>query len=234
MYEREVLLLYKYSGIKSFPVDLEKIVYAIGYRMLSYQEVCQTQAELKAMLKVSADAYLVRSHKTIYYNDSVQSKQRKRFSVAHELGHIVLLTDDEDVADNFASALLAPRPIIFSRQLKTFDSIAKTFNVSTSAANRAVIDQIITPSNDDIAMIDYFGERSTCPWPFCLPSMKEDFPIQHSEIKPLPIFLDPPPNSKRKPTRAESRRAKEIARYQEYVEWRMSIDPAYRETHTIF
>ena len=167
MYESEILAIYKFSGINSFPVELESIVASIGYSLKTYQEVAKTKDKMIEMKKISGDAYTDRGRKIIYYNDSTAIPiGRKRFSIAHEIGHITLLTDDEEIANEYASNLLAPRPIIFARQLRTSTQISRAFRVTISAANNSLISPMYVPDESGFEIIDYFRERSSCPWPY--------------------------------------------------------------------
>ncbi len=86
----------------------------------------------------------------IVYNDSC-SKQRCRFTVAHELGHIFLghelekrnrltktfkqsLSYAEQEANIFASRLLAPACVIWALSLKTANEISSVCDISHTAA----------------------------------------------------------------------------------------------------
>lgn len=68
---------------------------------------------------------------------------RQRFTIAHELGHILLhhfnsnLSNEyiEKEANMFAIRLLAPTCIIKELNINTVDQLAKTFNISAEAAN---------------------------------------------------------------------------------------------------
>ena len=250
MYEKEILAVYRYAGIKTFPVDLGAIIGMIGYTLKTYQETAESPEQLKKMLRTSRDAYVVRTHKTIYLNDDVPYAGRKRFSIAHELGHLILVTDDEDAVNSFASNLLAPRPIIFARQLKTADQIAKTFGMSISAANNALIGPAYVPDDTGFEIIDYFGERFSCPWPH-----NTVIPLDRPAPKPvtLPIFesregaeptrtqkavLTPKQQERyaamrRKNQRARKRIQKELKKYQERADFLMEHDPEYGRDHTI-
>ncbi len=104
-------------------------------------------------LRPSEDAvsFLVRSSWYIVYDDSVSSTGRKRFTIAHELGHIFLghplklgfhartfSTDKPSVesnADIFASRLLAPACVLWALDLHTPEEISKACNISLSAAS---------------------------------------------------------------------------------------------------
>lgn len=165
MYEVEVLETYKFCGIKSFPVDCGKIAESIGYRIMSYQDKAEDRNQLIMMLKTSNDAYVDGQTKTILYNAAVNNERRIRFSIAHELGHIIMIEPtNEDVANNFASDLLAPRPIVFAEKLHTADEIAKYFHVSISAANNVILSMRKTKEYlQHYDMIDYFEMRWKCP-----------------------------------------------------------------------
>lgn len=74
--------------------------------------------------------------------DDTDSKQRKRFTVAHELGHILLKhdinciasKDTEHEANVFATRLLEPACVLWAINCITAKDIAKLCNVSLSAA----------------------------------------------------------------------------------------------------
>ena len=192
MFEKEVLALYKFAGIESFPVDIFTVITTLGYRLMTYREAAKNEIELRKMKLISGDAFVIRKLKIICYKDQVPSKNRIRFSLAHEVGHIVTLTDKEDVADAFAAAFLAPKSIIFARQITAAKKISETFGISVAAANNAVLDRAMAPTDDMLAMIDYFGERHNCPWPFNQPNpfVAKSAPVPakivHAEIKQFP------------------------------------------------
>jgi Zn-dependent peptidase ImmA (M78 family) len=81
----------------------------------------------------------------IYYNDSMP-RTRVRFSLAHELGHIVLghgdylVPENEAEANYFSSCLLAPRMAIHYSKCKNENDVAKIFNISSEAARYAFMD----------------------------------------------------------------------------------------------
>ena len=192
MFEKEILAIYKFAGITSFPIDIFAVITALGYKLLTYREIATDEIQLQKMKLISGDAFVIRKTKVICYNDQVLSKNRIRFSLAHEVGHIVMMSDDEDVADAFAAALLAPKSIVFARQIRTAKKISEVFKISVSSANISVLDRTMAPTEDMLAMIDYFGERHTCPWPFNQPdpfvakSAPVPVKIVHAEIKQFP------------------------------------------------
>lgn len=83
-----------------------------------------------------------KKHWIIYFNDA-KSEQTIRFTVAHELGHIILehLTDSKchDMEANcFARNLLAPVPIREEYNFKTADECSQCFDISELAAQVAL------------------------------------------------------------------------------------------------
>ena len=67
----------------------------------------------------------------IFYNDEIESKERKRFTIAHEIGHIVLKhkgfsTINEKEADTFAAQLLLPHCIL-AELVKRGKNITETY-----------------------------------------------------------------------------------------------------------
>ena len=162
MYEDKVFRTYWDNGIYEFPVDCEKIFRRIGYKIFTYKDVSNgDKAFLIRMMQVSGDAFIIREEKRMYVNDEVMPK-RRLFTLAHELGHIITGSDSEDVANDFASNLLAPRPIIYAKGLRTAEDISKFFRISISAANNAVIKDSYRPDPDGIRIIDFFSRYGIC------------------------------------------------------------------------
>ena len=84
---------------------------------------------------------------SIVYNDSIKSVGRKRFTIAHELAHIllghplafdkannVLDKEYEKDADSFAIRLLSPACVLWGLDLRIPDQIASTCQISRQAA----------------------------------------------------------------------------------------------------
>ena len=77
----------------------------------------------------------------ILYNDDGRSQERKRFTIAHELGHVMLRhTEESEVndaeADCFARNLLTPALYAQENNL-TFDKYPLLFGISKAAAHVA-------------------------------------------------------------------------------------------------
>lgn len=132
--------VYKKCNITSFPFDYKEVIRSYGYGCKSYSEVSEKLR--KMCLEISNDACII--DKTIFYNDRI-SHQRTMFTLMHELGHILLEhqtrnKEIEDEADLFASMILAPRILIHELNLRTADDIHDYFDISITAANRALTD----------------------------------------------------------------------------------------------
>lgn len=211
MYEREILEIYKYCGITSFPVDCQKIADKIGYQIRTYQETATTHEELVEMKKVSGDAYVVRKNKTIYMNDQVHER-RKLFTLAHELGHIILLSDDEMLANDFASQVLAPRPVVFAENLRTADEISSFFGLSVSAANNVIFEikfrsHPFFPKQSELDLLEYLGYRDKVPSLFI-------HAVHPDTGKRMPLMFDILQQPPKVPTKEEEQLKKKKIRSQ--------------------
>lgn len=87
-----VTTLLKSAGVSSAPVDLRNVTRACG---LSYEEVDYFPDDVDALI-VTSDG------RTVAVVNRNQSVTRRRFSLAHELGHFVL-HKDQSVLENAVS-----------------------------------------------------------------------------------------------------------------------------------
>jgi hypothetical protein len=116
-------LLARYKIIEP-PVDVERIAFREGLRVV--------RKHLGA-----ADGFIDDNVLTV---NADHARTRQRFTMAHELGHLVLHgdgTDDnsEREADQFASALLIPREMLRHAvaEIQDIDLLRRRFNVSREA-----------------------------------------------------------------------------------------------------
>lgn len=129
----QIFDIYQKYHIRNFPIDIFSLAIRMGFNLHRFSSV--RPETLRKILKISDSACLL--DRTIYFNDK-QPIERVRFSICHEIAHDLLETEDEDLADLFASELLAPSPIIRTRGYKTADEVAESFELSISAANRVL------------------------------------------------------------------------------------------------
>ena len=136
------------NGISELPIDIEKICKLEGINLFSYK----TGKNFIDSLEMSEedlknDAFSISS--AIFYNDE-KPQTRRRFSIAHELGHIFLHTDRgirvynrepspndspiEREANAFAARLLAPLCVLQFLNLNSAREIADACDISYSAA----------------------------------------------------------------------------------------------------
>ncbi len=137
----KILELFTQLNIKSFPLNCEYIVKELGYNLYKYSELSE-EKRIRCLM-VSDES--LKLHYNIYYNDNMLVS-RIRFSIAHELGHIVLNHGDyldsekEKEANYFASNLIAPRIAIHYAKCKNHIDVSKLFNLSQEAAQYAFND----------------------------------------------------------------------------------------------
>lgn len=149
----------KECGVSAPPVDLKKIVEAKGYE---YMEVDTFPDEVSAL-------FIAKDGKNYAFVNSRHHPNRRRFSLAHELGHIILRHDVEDLeevpsidappesmrhyssgdprekeANIFASALLMPIEMLKKEHAKGADieKLAAVFAVSQQAMTIAVMNNL--------------------------------------------------------------------------------------------
>ena len=72
---------------------------------------------------------------SIYYNEKAEPKERIKFTIAHEIGHIILQTEIEKLANFFAGYLLAPVPLIIEHKFNSEAEIMEYFKVGFKCAH---------------------------------------------------------------------------------------------------
>lgn len=138
-------------GISVYPFSVWELVRRMGIRTIRY-------SELPEWLRVEVELYwpdaitiyppdFNPARTVIFYNDH-QDREHIRFTVAHELAHLVLMhpgTDEEThehEADIFANYLLAPAPLVLRDSRLDIETIHDDFQVSYSCA-RSVKDRTV-------------------------------------------------------------------------------------------
>lgn len=135
--------------ISIYPFSVWDLVRRMGIRTLRYSELPE---QIRTGLALYwPDAITIYPHDfnplktTIYYNDNL-TRERIRFTIAHELGHLILMHPDtgdeayEHEADLFANYLLAPAPLVLRDSKLDIESIRNDFHVSYGCA-RSVRDR---------------------------------------------------------------------------------------------
>lgn len=138
------------ADITSLPVDLNKVLKAIDVKAILY---CDAFFDADSPKLRGSDGFVTKigGKKAIYLNEQKGTTQRRRFTLAHELGHIVLdhpinpiiyrnsEIDDgqkpEEVQANiFARDLLMPAGVLAALHVTTVDEIIRICNVSRISA----------------------------------------------------------------------------------------------------
>ena len=150
--EKAVLECYKLlpGSMLRFPIDVVGIIRCIpGCSIHSYQTFAQKNNIPVRDVSQYCGSYdgcvhSYRSKRMIMYNNSGRiTLQRKLFTIAHELGHIMLGHQDpenagaEREANYFAATLLCPMPIVSAMPSKSPDLLKIAFNLSQEAAEIA-------------------------------------------------------------------------------------------------
>jgi Zn-dependent peptidase ImmA (M78 family) len=131
-------LIFQRCGIKKFPFDCLEILDDLGIKVIKYSELSKRKQEM--CFKCSDSAFLFDFD--IYYNDN-ESDQRIKFSLMHELGHIMLghkehTAENEKAANFFAKNMLAPPIAIHYAKTTIIKDIASLFDITLSFASNAI------------------------------------------------------------------------------------------------
>ena len=141
-------------GVSSLPVDVGKICKTLGYKLYTYEAGAKIieAVGLTPQIKRSDGFTIVKDGTPYIFFDSKRSPGRRRFTVAHEIGHIVLghvgpgqytvinrepsAGDDpmETQANQLAARLLAPACVLHAAGAETAEQISAMCNISLPAA----------------------------------------------------------------------------------------------------
>ena len=140
--------------VDALPVDLNAVLRNLGVRVYAYRraaELLEDTGLAEVAGRVSGLTFYIREQPVILYNE-LETPQRIRFTIGHELGHIVLghvrpgehtrqnrepqPGDDpmEQAANRFAADLLAPACVLWGLDLHRADDIARVCKISIQAA----------------------------------------------------------------------------------------------------
>lgn len=152
--KQAVLDVYKECDIKTLPLLCTDVLNHYQLKLYSYGQLKQKSTELyKMCITLSKDAFTYSNF--IAYNENMP-RERIRFSLMHELGHLLLQSDIEEDANQFASNLLAPRIIIKQSGLTGTKDVAALFDISKEAATYTLKDADHPPDREDLAILEHF------------------------------------------------------------------------------
>lgn len=131
-------------GKVSYPFDIFGFLLGLGIRLVPYSSL--PLKNLRALMLAYPDAVTRRPQNfdvrkmTIFYNDIGRDAERVRFTLAHELAHLVLEhpSDDEPFeseANYGAGYILAPDPIVAKFSKRDAAVIKHDFSLSDTCAH---------------------------------------------------------------------------------------------------
>ena len=130
------------ANITKYPFNVFDIAKSLEIEIISYQS--QSLEKCKECFKHSDDGFSILvefssyNKWVIYYNEEMD-EQRIRFTIMHEIGHIVLDHIEENLvtemeANFFAKYILVPPCIVHILKLDDYIDIMENFNVSMQVA----------------------------------------------------------------------------------------------------
>lgn len=141
-------------GVDSLPVDVLDVARQLGVRVFSYEQGARIIRRHKLQRiadRTDGFTFAVCGSLIVFFNAGT-SRQRARFTIAHELGHICLNhlewnrptvvnrepgphdNPRETAANQFAARLLAPACVLWALDIHTPDDIARLCDISLPAA----------------------------------------------------------------------------------------------------
>lgn len=142
---RLVIDIYTDYGITSFPVDERDICRKLGLKLIPYSAYSEEEQIL--LRKKTEDAFFSPATRftppTIFYNDKVESYERIRYSIFHEVKHFVNNDSDDsdfndDMADFFARYFQAPIPYLIKAGICDDLTLISDHRLSAKAAGNAI------------------------------------------------------------------------------------------------
>lgn len=141
--EQVVLKLFSIIKVRRFPISCVDICRQLRIVLYPYSTLSEKKRE--AAMKESKDGFyaIVELQEgvleyRIYYNDT-KSRERIRFTIMHEVGHIMLdhlehSTLAETEANYFAGYALAPPPVVSAIGIEDYIELSEKFDISLECA----------------------------------------------------------------------------------------------------
>ena len=135
-------------GFTDYYLDIFMLAQMLGINLVPYSKLSSEQLSYVNSFSALGDAFSTfriqdKSVKFYtFYNDRV-TYSRQRFSIGHEVKHVVLLENnptekDEDLANHFARYILAPTCLVMNYVDKEPREVAAIFKISVEAAKNAL------------------------------------------------------------------------------------------------
>lgn len=140
--KNNVAMLYTKYNVQNYPIDVFKLCKDMNITVIPYSDL--SPKEQIAAYTASQDGFFSEiedvnsAYLVIFYNDTMMN-ERIRFTILHEIGHIVLgHKEHSDVAEAeanfFAKYAIAPPPIVDTIHPEDFYDIMHAFGLSNECA----------------------------------------------------------------------------------------------------
>lgn len=138
--EKDISNLYIQLNIGKYPINPMDIATALGYELITFSKMNSEAKKMLISKDVDGISYYnpVKEKYVIYYRPNAK-KERLRFTIAHEIGHIRMGHKCESelarrVANYYAAYLLAPTPWIAHADCDDYTDVVNKFFVSEQCA----------------------------------------------------------------------------------------------------
>lgn len=130
------------SKITGLPVSLNKIIKFYGWRVISYSILKNKNIEIfnEIMINNLGFTEKTNNNKYIIFYDDQKPITTQRFTIAHEIGHILLYhfncprSSREKEANMFAARILMPMCLLYECKVENSQEVMTLFNVSSLSA----------------------------------------------------------------------------------------------------
>lgn len=136
--------LYEELNINEFGFDLEYTIKKLDINLIPYS-VYEKNKEIFNKLDNDGFSLInpINSKIEIYYNDKIEPKERLKFTLAHELGHIILghnldsVNETDEIkkeADMFARIFYCSQAFMIKYKLITISDLISSFGITQGYA----------------------------------------------------------------------------------------------------
>ena len=142
--EKTIVNLYTEINVNKLPINPFEIAIQKGFILIPYSQAPHKARSILKEYEVSGSSGITKEGVyKIFYDDS-HCIERQRFTIMHEIGHILLGHKEDSAyaercANYFAAYSLAPPPIIAKFNCEDFMDIAIIFKLSQESASYAFI-----------------------------------------------------------------------------------------------
>lgn len=156
--KQDIVKMYIDNGISTIPIDVYDLCSRLGYILKPYSSLGLDKAKKISTLSEDGFNRLEDGKDVIYYNDS-KIEGRIRFTIMHEIGHIIrkhkqfsVLAETE--ANWFAAYSLCPPPIVDKLEITDYEDLISKFNITNDCAYNSM-SRYIAWKKRNATLLDY-------------------------------------------------------------------------------